>query len=231
LKYTPRLDIPLFLAEAERLRSSKAASMLDETAIKISSTGASDLAVDVTVPDDEVTTAFFAWLRAFGTPGKLVYVRNYIEHLAITATGSRADVVVHLLEAERDVGIVSHEWHKIVLGESATPRDVWEFWAYGFILHTDPDKRERWAAMHEVKQGMAKFVAYAYAGDLYHLVTVVEAMLRDPGIDHRQVLCQYLAPRPDFPVPPELASFKAARVRLREVDPAVEEQAPQGGRN
>jgi hypothetical protein len=69
--------------------------------------------------------------------------------------------------------------------------------------------------MDEVLQGMAKFVAFAYAGNLYHLVTVVELLLRDPNADDRQVTMQVLAPRPGLPIPAELAGFRAARVRLR----------------
>lgn len=216
MKYIRRVDVSLFLGEATRLRSSSAASMIDETAFQLYQAGpTTSIKVTVRIPDDEATTAFFARVRDFGKPGKLLYVRNYIDHLASTASGSRATVIEHLRESERDVGIVSHNWHRAVLGTSATPRDVWELWAYGFILHTDLDKRARWEAMDEVLQGMAKYVAYAYAGSLYHLVTVVEAMLRDPAADDRQVTMQVLAPRPGMPVPAELAGFRAARVRLR----------------
>jgi hypothetical protein len=217
MKYVRRVNVPLFLEEAARLRSSTAASMIDETAFRLYKAGpTTPMEVSVTIPDDEATTAFFARVRDFGTPGKLLYVVNYIDHLAATATGARARVIQHLQESAKDVGVVSHNWHRIVLGASATPRDVWELWAYGFILHTDLDKRARWESLDEVVQGMGKYVAYAYAGSLYHLVTVVETMLRDPDADDRHVTMQVLAPRPGMPVPAELAGFRAARVRLRE---------------
>jgi hypothetical protein len=212
--YIRRVDVPLFLDEAERLRSSSAATMIDDTAFQLRMLESKELEVTVTVPGDEATTAFFARVREFGTPRKLLYVRNYIDQLASTARGGRAAVVEHLYESERDLGVVSHNWHRIVLGENGTPRDVWEFWAYGFVLHTEVDKRTRWNAMDPVLQGMAKYVAYAYAGSLFHLVTVVEAMLRDASLDDRHVDMQILAPRPGYPVPPELAGFRAARVRL-----------------
>lgn len=63
---------------------------------------------------------------------------------------------------------------------------------------------------------MAQYVAYAYTANLFHLVAVIEAMLRDPSIDDRQVWMQLLAPRPEFPVPAERRGFRAARVRLRD---------------
>jgi hypothetical protein len=212
-----RIDVALFLAEAARLRTSSAAKLIDQTAFHFYQAGpANPPEVTVNIPDDEATTAFFARVRDFGTPGKLLFVGSYIENLASTASGSRASVIQHLRESLRDLGIVSHQWHRIVLGEAATPRDVWELWAYGFILHTDPDKRARWEAMDEVLQGMAKFVAFAYAGNLYHLVTVVEMLLRDPEADDRHVTMQVLAPRPGLPIPAELAGFRAARVRLRD---------------
>jgi hypothetical protein len=175
--------------------------------------------VGTTGPDDEATIAFFARVRQFGTRGTDTYVLKFIEMLAAEATGSRAVVVEHLREAHADLGVVSHEWHKHVLGEDATPRKVWELWTYAHILHPDPLKREQWAALSEPLREMAKYVAYAYAGDLYHLVTVVEAMLRDPKVDDRQVNMQYLAPRPDFPVPDHLKDFKAAKVRLHRKAP------------
>jgi hypothetical protein len=211
-----RVDVALFLAEASRLRTSSAAKLIDQTTFHFYQAGPSTpVEVTVKIPDDEATTAFFARVRDFGTPGKLLFAGSYIEFLGTTASGSRAAVIDHLRESLQDLGVVSHNWHQVVLGPTATPRDVWELWAYGFILHTDREKRARWDAMDEVLQGMAKFVAFAYAGNLYHLVTVVELLLRDPNADDRQVTMQVLAPRPGLPIPAELAGFRAARVRLR----------------
>ena len=215
LNYVPLVDVGLFLERAEILRSSRAAATIDETALHLEIIPPDSPRVELHVPDDEATTAFFARIRDFGTPGKMIYVAKYIDVLGETAAGRRATVVEHLRESMRDLGVVSHEWHKLVPG-AATPRDVWELWTYGYILHTDEAKRARWAGMNSIQQGMAQYVAYAYAAGLFHLVTVVEAMLRDPAIDDRHVHIQILAPRPDFPVPDELRGFRAARVRLRD---------------
>jgi hypothetical protein len=56
-------------------------------------------------------------------------------------------------------------------------------------------------------------VAYSYAGDLFHVVTVVEAMLRDKTLDEGAVLMQVLAFDPRLTGrAPDIA---AAKIRLR----------------
>ena len=99
------------------------------------------------------------------------------------------EVVAWLREAHADLGKHPHDWHEIVLGPGATPRQVWELWTYSHILHSEEAKRKTWAELDQVLQGMARFVAYAYAIELFHLVTVVEAMLREHGLDHRASRC------------------------------------------
>jgi len=73
---------------------------------------------------------------------------------------------------------------------------------------------QTWAELPQFRQGMAKFVAYAYAAELFHLVTVVEAMLRDPSLDHRGVEMLIYGTRPEFASVPGITQFRAARVRL-----------------
>src|SRR5690349_15663676 len=89
--------------------------------------------VTVTGPDDEATTAFFARVREFDTPGKMVYVPKYIDHLEATATGPLVEILKHARAAHGDVGRVAHRWERIVLGDAARPRDVWELWTYGYV--------------------------------------------------------------------------------------------------
>ena len=63
---------------------------------------------------------------------------------------------------------------------------------------------------------MAKFVALVYAAELFHLVTVVEAMLRDATLDDRGVRMLVYGVRPEFASTPGIPQFRAARVRLME---------------
>lgn len=52
----------------------------------------------------------------------------------------------------------------------------------------------------------------SYAGDLYHLVTVVEAMLRDPKLHEHGVRTHVLTIGPMFT--DRVPAFEAAKVRL-----------------
>ena len=79
--------------------------------------------------------------------------------------------------------------------QTRNTRQVWELRTYAHLVHSDRAKRARWAELDDFRQGMAKYIAYSYAGDLYHLVTVVEAMLRDPAMDDRGLLIQILTVR------------------------------------
>jgi len=212
VSYQPRVDVPLFLERAAILRSSRAIATIESAAIKWAwSREPPSSKVTVTGPDDEATTAFFARVREFDVPGKMVYVGKYIDLLASTATGDRAGVLEHVRAAHGVVGLVPNRWHALVLGDDARPRDVWELWTYGHVLHTDPAKRETYAALDELQQGMVRWISHVYAADVYHVVTVVEAMLLDPALDLERVRVAFWGTRPEFRhmVPPEEAFMKA----------------------
>lgn len=177
----PQERVELFLERAEVLRSSSAVASIDQTAITLRFGGAlGDADAELVAPGDEATLVYFARLRHFDTPKTDVYVRDFFPNLDAGATARRKLVVEHLSQAHADLGRRGNEWPKIVMGASATPRAVWEFWTYSQVLHTDPNKRAAWSSLNAMQQEMAKFVAFGYAGDLFHLVTVVEAMLRAP---------------------------------------------------
>ena len=217
--------VALFLERAAALRSSRAAAVIDETRITI--TGDSNgLVAQVDGPDDEATLAYFALVREFDTPGKPVYVPDFFPCLEIDATPRRLDLVAWLREVHADLGKHPHDWHEAVLGPGATPRQVWELWAYSHLLHTDAAKRKKWAGLDQVVQGMAKFVTYVYAGELFHLTTVVEAMLRDADLDDRGVRMLIYGTRPEFASIPGIAQFRAARVRLIASPTAPMKHAP-----
>jgi hypothetical protein len=204
--YQPRVDVPLFLERAAVLRSSRATASIDRAAFRWEwSREPPSEQVTVTGPDDEATTAFFVRLRDFDIPGKMVYVGKYIDLLASSATGNRALVLEHVRAAHDVVGLVPHRWHTFVLGDDAKPRQVWELWTYGFVLHDDPDKREKYASLDPLRQGMVRWISHVYAADVYHVVTVVEAMLRDPELDLGRVRTQFWGTRPEFQhmVPPD----------------------------
>jgi hypothetical protein len=205
--------VALFLDWAANLRSSRAVASLDLLGITMSF-DSQEIASQVDGPDDEATTTFFIRVREFDTPSKPVYVPDYFSRLEEDASPGRMEVVAWLREAHTDLGKHPYDWHKSVLGPDATPRDVWELWAYSHHLHPDEEKRKIWANLQQFQQGMAKFVAYAYATELFHLVTVVEAMLRDPGLDHRGVEMLIFGTRPEFASVPGITQFRAARVRL-----------------
>jgi hypothetical protein len=205
--------VGLFLERAAVLRSSTAVTLIDETRITLRLDRAGGSA-DLVAPNDEATLAYFARIRHFDTPRTDLYVPDFFPNLETGATPERADVVAHVRQSHTDLGRQGNDWPKIVLGETATPRAVWELWTYSQVLHTDPAKRATWADLDGMRQGMAKFIAHSYAGDLYHLVTVVEAMLRDPQLDHRGLKMQFLATRPEFVGTPGIEAFSAARVRL-----------------
>jgi hypothetical protein len=209
-----RERVDLFLERAELLRSSRAASTIDETKITIRFDSSSDGFADVVGPDDEATVAYFARIRHFDTPKADVYIPDFFANLEDAATARRLAVIAHARQAHADLGRFGNNWPKVVLGEKATPRLVWELWTYSQVLHTDASKRTAWARLDQMKQGMARFIAYSYAGDLYHLVTVVEAMLRDPSLDDRGVRMQMLATRPEFAGAAGIEQFRAAKVRL-----------------
>lgn len=207
----PRVDVPLFLERAGTLRSSRATASIESAAIRWEwSRDPPSEQVTVTGPDDEATTAFFVRLRDFDIPGKMVYVGKYIDLLASTATGDRASLLGHVRAAHGAVGLVPNRWHTLVLGDDATPRQVWELWTYGFVLHDDQDKRERYAALDTLRQGMVRWISHVYAADVYHVVTVVDAMLRDPELDLERVQTAFWGTRPEFRdmLPPEEVFMK-----------------------
>jgi hypothetical protein len=193
------VDIPLFLERAAILRSSRATATIDTTSFKWEwSREPPTSRVTITGPDDEATTAFFVRVREFDVPGKMLYVGKYIDLLASTAAGERAEVLKHVRAAHSDLGLVPYRWHALVLGDDAKPRDVWELWTYGYVLHTDQAKRETYEALDELVKGMVRWISHVYAADLYHVVAVVEAMLRDPSLDLGRVQRAFWGTRPEF---------------------------------
>ncbi len=205
--------IALFLERAEILRSSTAVPTIDATAIHMDFTSGGEPVTTLTAPDDESTIAYFTRIRAFDTPKTPLYVPDYLPLLEAGATPRRCDLVAFLRRAHADLGREGHDRPGQILGAGATPRDVWELWTYSHLVHTDADKRAKWAALPPFQQAFAKFAAYRYAGDLYHLVTVVEAMLRDRDLDDRGVHTQLLTVRPE--IRGMVPHFEAAKVRLR----------------
>jgi hypothetical protein len=202
--------IELFLDRAAVLRSSRAAASIDETTMTINFSGdGSDIEIDLDAPDDEETLVYFARVRAFDTRGTDLYVADFFPVLVKGAGPSRRAVVDWITRAHEDLGREGYDRPSHVLGTGATPRQVWELWTYGFLLHTDMAKRAVWSGLDDYQKGAAKFVAYSYAADLFHLVTVVEAMLRDPLLDASGVRMQEL--RLD---PRSGRTFSAAKVRL-----------------
>jgi hypothetical protein len=206
-------DVELFVERAQVLRSSTAVPTIDETALHITFTSEGAVQADLDAPDDEATIAYFTRIREFDTPKKAIYVPDFFPYLEAGATPRRRQVVAHLRRAHSDLGRERYDRPSQILGPGATPRDVWELWTYSHLMHLDPDKRAKWAALKPYQQAYAKFISYWYAGDLYHLVTVVEAMLLDKALDDRGVRMQILTINPRFAdmVPP----FEAAKVRLR----------------
>jgi hypothetical protein len=209
--------IELFLERASVLRSSKAAATIDDTkmTMRFGSTW-SDMEVELTAPDAEATIAYFAWIREFDTPGKPIYVPDFIPVLEVGASPRRLEVIKWLRQAHADLGRESYGRPSHVLGVGATPRQVWELWAYSHVVHTDAVKRAIWSSLDSYQQGAARFIAYSYAGDLFHVVTVAEAMLRDSTLDDRGVLMQALTNDMD----PRVAGgtvprFHAAKIRLQ----------------
>lgn len=200
------------LPPTEILRSSTAVPTIDETAFRLTFDSNGTPVGDLTAPDDEATISYFTRIREFDTPRKAIYVANFFSLLEAGATPRRRAVVAHLRRAHEDLGRERYDRPSELLGSGATPRDVWELWTYSHLVHLDADKREKWAALEQHEQALAKFTAYWYAGDLYHLVTVIEAMLRDTALDDRGVRMQVLTIDPRFRgmVPP----FEAAKVRL-----------------
>ena len=203
----------LFVERAAVLRSSRAVALIDETRITMTEDSAG-LVAQVEGPDDEATLAYFARVREFDIPGKPLYVPDFFSRLEAHATPRRMELVAWLREVHADLGKHPYDWHEIVLGRGATPRDVWELWAYSHLLHVDRAKREKWAGLGQPVQGMAKFVAFVYAAELYHLVTVVEAMLLDAKLDDRGVRMLVYGTRPEYASIPDMLQFRAARVRL-----------------
>jgi hypothetical protein len=159
--------------------------------------------------DRKATIAYFTRIREFDTPRKAIYVPDFFADLEAGATTRRRQVVAHIRRAHADVGRERYDRPTQILGPGATPRDVWELWMYSYHVHLDKDKRAK-AALEPYQQAYAKFISYRYAGDLYQLVTVVEAMLRDEDLDDRGVRMQILTIDPPFKdrVPP----FAPARV-------------------
>lgn len=209
--------IDLFLERAELLRSSRAVPLIDETRVTIRFDDSEHAGrVDLDAPDDEATAAYFVRIREFDTPRKSIYLADFFPSLERDASHRRRAVVEHLRQAHSDLGRRPHDWPGIVLRPGATPRDVWKLWTYSHVLHVDAAKRAVWARFDNLQQGMAKFIAYAYAGDLYHLVTVIEAMLRDPGLDDRGVKMQVLAIDPRLAGAAGIEPFSAAKVRRAE---------------
>lgn len=204
--------VGLFLERAEVLRSSTAVPTIDATAYHLTFDSSMRPVATLTAPDDEATIAYFTWIREFDTPKKPIYVADFFSLLEDGATSRRRAVVAHLRRAHEDLGRERYDRPSQLLGPGATPRDVWELWMYSHLVHLDPDKRATWAALPPHDQALAKFIAYCYAGDLYNLVTVVEAMLRDSSLDDRGVRLQILTIDPRFAgmVP----HFEAAKVRL-----------------
>jgi hypothetical protein len=214
-----RERVALFLERAELLRTSRAVSWIDATKITIRAGSSQEPTADVVAPDEEATLAYFARIRHFDTQRTDLYVPDFFPNLHAGASARRAQVIAHVREAHADLGRRGNDWPKIVLGDGATPRSVWELWTYSQVLHTDPVKRATWADLQAYEQGMAKFIAYAYAGDLYHLVTVVEAMIRDPELDDRGVRMRVLATRAEYAGVPGVEQFRAARVSLPDASP------------
>lgn len=208
--------IDLFLERAALLRSSSAVPLIDETraTLRFDDPGNAGR-VELEAPDDEATAAYFVRIREFDTPKKAIYVADFFPNLERNGSLRRLAVVQHLRQTHDDLGRRPHDWPRIVLGPDATPRDVWELWTYSHVLHVDAAKRAIWAGLGSLRQGMAKFIAYVYAGDLYHLVTVVEAMLRDPQLDDRGVRMQVLAIDPRL-TGAGIEPFWAARARRAE---------------
>ncbi len=213
VQMTDEEKIALFLERAEILRSSTAMPTIDATALHMGFTSGGEPIPTLTAPDDESTIAYFTRIREFDTPKKPTYVPDFFPLLEVGATPRRRALVDFLRRAHADLGREGYDRPGQILGAGATPRDVWELWTYSHLMHTDADKRAKWAALPSFEQAFAKFAAYWYAGDLYHLVTVVEAMLRDRNLDDRGVRTQLVIVRPEFTgmVP----HFEAAKVRLR----------------
>jgi hypothetical protein len=149
--YQPRVDVPLFLERAAVLRSSRATASIDSTAFHWEwSRETSQSKVTIEGPDDEATTAFSVRVRDFDVRGNMSYVAKYIDLMAGTATGARAEVLAHVRDAHAAIGLVPYNWHTIALGDDAKPREVWELWTYGYVLHTDPGKRATYEGLDEL---------------------------------------------------------------------------------
>jgi hypothetical protein len=207
--------IELFLERAAVLRSSRAAASIDETAMTVKfGSGSSKIEVEITAPDDEATLAYFTRIREFDTPGNPFYVPDFFLVLTAGASPRRLQVVDWLRAAHADLGREPYDRSSHVLGPGATPRQVWELWTYSQIIHSNASKRATWASLDTYQQGAAKFVAYGYAADLFHVVTVAEAMLRDRTLDDRGVRGQVLTfdPRLAGDLKP---AIEAAKIRLR----------------
>ena len=204
--------VALFLERAEVLRSSTAVPTIEATAFHLTFDSGGTPAATLIAPDDEATIAYFTRIREFDTPKKAIYVANFFPLLEDGASPRRRAVVAHVRRAHQDLGRERYDRPGQLLGAGSTPRDVWELWMYSHLVHLDSDKRAKWAALEPWEQVLAKFTAYWYAGDLFHLVTVVEAMLLDRTLDDRGVRMQVLTINPEFAgmVP----HFEAAKVSL-----------------
>jgi hypothetical protein len=208
--------IELFLERAAVLRSSRAVGIIEKTSMTTTfSSAEADAVVELKAPDDEATLAYFARIREFDTPSKPIYIPDFFPVLAIEATPRRLKVVDWLRQAHADLGRESYDRPRQILGAGATPRHVWELWAYSHLMHVDKAKRAIWSSLGTWQQGAAKFMAYSYAVDLFRVVTVFEAMLRDRTLDDRGVLMQAVTndrdPRVAGGIVPR---FRAAKIRL-----------------
>lgn len=184
---------------------------IDNTALRLSFDEHGEPVAALTAPDDEATIAYLARLRDFDNPRASIYVAKFLEILEDGASVSRRAVEDHLRRAHRDLGREPLDRPDQLLGPGATPRDVWELWTYSHLIHLDENKRAKWAALQPWERELAKFAAYWCAGDLYHLVAVIEAMLRDRNLDGQGVRTQVLTINPTFAA--RAPASEAAKVR------------------